>query len=169
MAIQHWIHDGGASRLTVAMHIHDGTATRDVQQKWVHDGTAVRQVFTKSVITVTDGERVNISGPASIGFNANGTMVYSGVGNGLPNWYTPTTSGIGANYWIAAVLVGGTNPVSGAMGIWLPLTVSRTWSNSGSPSFARSSSIQFAIATDAGGTQVVGFNTSFIITKESNL
>jgi hypothetical protein len=46
-------------------------------------------------------------GTASFSFNSNGTMFYYQDDSGTANWATPTTAGIGPNYWVKITRLSG--------------------------------------------------------------
>jgi hypothetical protein len=46
-------------------------------------------------------------GTVAFAFNSNGTMYYYQTGGGTANWATPTTAGIGPNYWVKITYLSG--------------------------------------------------------------
>lgn len=62
----------------------------------------------------------NYSGSAPWNLNSNGTSTMNGVGAG--NWYNPTTTSIGASYWINITRTGGTAGINfSSQGVWASL------------------------------------------------
>lgn len=85
------------------------------------------------------------SSTAGITFQSNGTMTGSASYSGPSNWYTPTITSIGAQYWI--------NINSGG---WLSLSGGQATSLSGTNA---TSARTVQIATDAAGVNIVASGT----------
>lgn len=85
------------------------------------------------------------SSTAGVSFLPDGTITGSQVYGGDPNWYRPTTTNVGANYWI-----------SFDGGAWQQLNSGRTTSLTGTNS---SVSRSVRIATDSGGVNIVATGT----------
>ena len=102
-----------------------------------------------------------ISGAATAGiyFNSNGSASASGnFSPTAPNWYAPTTTGIGASYWIRATRVSGATP-GGTLNQWLSLTSTRSWTLQQSSTGTKQCTLTFAISTDSAGTNIVATYT----------
>lgn len=85
----------------------------------------------------------------NLNVNSNGTC--TATNEGQPNWFTPTTTGIGNSYWCKLVLLSGSNPTSGTMNTVLALSSNRSWSwNTGV-----TGSYTLTIYSDAGGSNQV--------------
>lgn len=95
---------------------------------------------------------------ASLTMNADGTMVLTDQGGTTTaSWYVPTTSAVGAGYWVRASRTSGQVPSAGTMDTWLQLNTARTWSQSRSTIGSRIATMRMTIASDSSGTNVVGF------------
>jgi hypothetical protein len=74
-------------------------------------------------------------------------------------WYDPTTSGIGASYWVRFTVQSGSTPNGGdynpGLNTWLALTSDRTCGFSYLGGYDRSAVIRVEIAADSGGTTIV--------------
>ncbi len=165
-----WYHDGSAVRKATALHYHDGSAVRNIQKAYYHDGSAVRLIFSPATIVVPSGEVWSISS-ALVRFSTDGSVTTDGSSTVQPQyWRTPLSAGIGSGYWIRADLFSGINPTSGGMNTWFSLAANQAWSNTGSPTFARSSTISFSIAPDVAGAPGAIVAQGYItLTKETNL
>ncbi len=94
---------------------------------------------------------------ASITFSSNGTVSYDNAGSGYGPfyWYSPTTTNIGASYWIRATVSGTSGSFVGSTNTWLSLSTSRGWSLQLSTNGNASRSVTFALATDSAGSNIV--------------
>lgn len=112
---------------------------------------------------------------ASITFNTNGTISYSTTNNpetGLNYWYQPTTTNIGASYWIRATLAstvsnlnGGSFSRSGTTGTWLQLNSARQWSLSVTGLNSEiSDNYTFQFSTSSTGSPIIASFTDNSIT-----
>lgn len=109
-------------------------------------------------ITLVGDTRISPnSASASVSFETNGTIAYTGNdSSGSPNWFAPTTDGIGNSYWVKFTVNSGTAPTSGsAIDTVLALSSSRTWSWSRSASGSTTANCTIAVFSDSGGTQLV--------------
>lgn len=161
------IRDGAAWRKATEMHFRDGSAWRKAQEVFVHDGTAWRKVFSAGAINnplitvIADAESLYPSGAsASVTFNADGVefATVNGTQTQTEQWFVPTTTGVGAGYWIRAQLAAGTTPAGPNLNQWHQLNVSRTWSMGlagGLPAQSIYTQLNISIATDSGGTNIV--------------
>jgi hypothetical protein len=128
--------------------------------------TAPRQVLMAagggivgSFVAWDAGARGSPSG-VTLNFNSDGTVTKTvtagtSVGtNGSPNWWTPTTTGIGSRMWIFAQVTGGNALTIGTINAWLPLTSGQSFGHlSGTQD--SSATITFHFSTAASGTPEV--------------
>lgn len=79
-----------------------------------------------------------------------------------PNWFDPTTVGVGSNYWVRATLLAGNIPNGGdLLNTWLSLSIARewTWQTTGTDTIRNyTGSVTVEFSTDAGGSVIVGSN-----------
>lgn len=101
---------------------------------------------------------------ASLTFTSNG--LYSSTGEVDVNWYLPTTAAIGNGYWVRANITGDA-PAGPASGAWSQLNINRTWSLSQSSVGTKTCTLSLAIATDAGGTNIIATGTATIFVEVS--
>jgi hypothetical protein len=73
-------------------------------------------------LTGSNVQSPNYSGTTPLIFAQNGTATLNGVGSS--NWYSPTTAGVGALFWVNITRTGGTSGVnfSAAQGSWTNIT-----------------------------------------------
>lgn len=91
----------------------------------------------------------------TVALNSDGTSTASGS---APNWFTPTTGGIGASHWVRVTRTGGTggvnfNPVAGT---WHALSAGQTFGATGGAGNCQGD-VEFA--TDSGGSTIVARGT----------
>lgn len=80
-------------------------------------------------------------------------------------WFAPAKAGVGAGYWLNAVLASGTAPTSGTMGAWTQLSSAQSYtynSGTGGVVSTRYGTIDFKVASDAAGTNVVCSGSIYI-------
>ena len=98
------------------------------------------------------------SSSGTLSFNNFGIINYGGSptesGGGPPNWYTPTTTGIGGSFWIRATVTTGLLS-SGVTGTWIALSTSPSWMKGPATTGASSCTLTFEIASDAAGATIV--------------
>lgn len=98
---------------------------------------------------------------ASITLNSDGTISATGIfiARGSPNWYNPTSVGIGSSYWVRATRTGGAwsvDPDVGSMGTWESLAGGYTWSSVASgAAVSQSTEMRLDFSTDSGGSSIV--------------
>ena len=72
---------------------------------------SMNSLYGKSNIAIAQSLQANCTssnGSAGFGFNSNGTMYYQNIDGGAnANWATPTTVGIGPNYWVKITYLSG--------------------------------------------------------------
>jgi hypothetical protein len=99
---------------------------------------------------------------ASLTFATDGQTSQLGVSTNIsaqvPNWYTPTTTGIGSSYWVRAQTFSLTSgaATSGSLNTWLALSTTRTWEVFSNGQSDVEWAITFEFATDSAGTNIVG-------------
>lgn len=101
----------------------------------------------------------------TVNFNADGSITTSSsIGSTGSDdvdgdtWFAPPASGVGAQYWLNAVLASGSTPTSGTMGAWTQLSSAQSYnynSGTGGAVSSRAGTIDFKVASDSGGTNVV--------------
>lgn len=101
--------------------------------------------------TTIAAEEAGVAGDAYITFNTNGTITTGDNTGGFSggNWYSPTTTSIGSNYWIKATVMSGAT-TSGTNNTLLSMGATRTWSKS----TQGSCTVKFEIYSDVGVTKV---------------
>jgi hypothetical protein len=103
-------------------------------------------------------------GTVAFSFNDNGTMYYydPAQSTGDPNWATPTTAGIGPNYWVKITRVSGVNMFGMTSGTLYPIGsnpyVPTAYYYVGVGDFQASTG-NIDIYLDSGGTTRVGGGT----------
>jgi hypothetical protein len=105
----------------------------------------------------------------SLTINSDGTFSYS-IGPGVDNssgfpayWYTPTSTGIGANYTVKLTVNSGTTP-GGSIGSFVSLP--QTWTLSTTPGILKTGVCTLAIG-DSGGANTVETGTVTLTSDSS--
>jgi hypothetical protein len=132
----------------------------------------------KSAITISLASLSDIYGDINPGgtayaeyvFNSNGaTSYFSSSGNGtLSNWASPTTAGIGSNYWIRFTQTASFGPsteTGNARNTWIQLSSVPTFGLSKTANGGSSRTYTAQIATDSGGANIVA-TKSVVISVE---
>jgi len=96
----------------------------------------------------------------AINLQTNGTTT-RGNASATTNWATPTTTGIGANYWLKLVLGAGNGTATGtssALGVWLSLSASsQGYGILAAPAGqVRTRALTYQLSSDSGGSVIVG-------------
>lgn len=152
-----------------------GTRLGRVDNKFTATGHPVRLQTGFGLVAVTRTSPTTAS--VSITFNTNGTISMSGSGTAswstTDNWYSPTTTSIGNNYWIrctaatGSVTTGSGTPTAttsstwaapspnAGTGTWLPLSSARTWGQSIAAVGKTVTQLTFDIASDSLGSNIV--------------
>ena len=94
-------------------------------------------------------------------------VLANGSPSPIPNWYSPTTSAVGAGYWVRADVLAGLPVSTGTTGTWQQLNVTRSWSRavvSAGGGFVSQTRLRIRIATDSAGATVVGTFTCLLQT-----
>jgi hypothetical protein len=101
---------------------------------------------------------------ASLTFNTDGTTSPSGGTSSANNWFTPTTTGIGSNFWVKATVSSGSNYVLGgaAAGVWVQISTSRAASINNSTSTTEAvGNMLVQFSTDGGASVCNSFTVAF--------
>lgn len=153
MATEFWYRASGVWRKAKDLHYKQGGVWRKAKEAWYRSGGVWRKVF--SGFTVVGG---NFSDFRSDNFQASVTFVTDGSVNssgaiGVGNWGTPTTAGIGANYWIRMSIVSTNGTVGGGpYDQWLQLSSNRSATLGAAPAgSARTATISYLISDSVGG------------------
>ena len=120
-------------------------------------GTPVAASGTISLVNGNGAQGPAISGAASLVLAANGTATLNGIS--ISNWFLPTTTNAGANFWINISRTGGTTGVnfSAAQGAWTSLSAGLTVGLTGGGQ--RNATGTYQIAANSSGTNVVNSGT----------
>lgn len=128
----------------------------------LHGGSTVVASGTITLQNNNGVQSPTYNGATPINLAGNGTATLNGVGAGVSNWFAPTTSNVGASYWINITQTGGTAgySFSAASGAWTNitnggLTIGISGSG-GSPFFVTGT---YVIASDSGGVNQLGSGT----------
>lgn len=123
MATEFHYNDGGTWRKMKEVHYNDGGTWRKAKEIWYNDGGTWRKVFSgftpADAISDVVVYEFLASAVAQLAVNTDGTC-------GAGSWGTPTTTGIGSNYYVKVDLVSGDTP-TGTLGSYLALSSARTW------------------------------------------
>jgi hypothetical protein len=108
----------------------------------------------------------------SLTFTSSGTVQYVGyVGStivGSPNWYLPTTTGIGSSYWIRFTPTTGTATANSAA-TWAPLSSTQAISKGPTTSVGGTCTFTVEIATDSLGSNIVLTSTDNVVGYQHTL
>lgn len=110
----------------------------------------------------TSDSRVASTAIASFTLNTDGSCANS-PSTAPGNWYSPTTTSIGDNYWARVTVTSG-SLFSGTVDSWLQLNTSRTWTrqNTGIDG-TLSATITLEIASDSGGSTIVASRSGIVL------
>ena len=131
-------------------------------------GSSLVRVVNFNIGNVGDLTIAPVVAAASVTFNSDGTIAYSGsVSNGSANWTVPTLAGVGNNYWIKLVVSSGNPPTSGSgAGNILALSANRQWKWTTLAGGTKSADCTITVYSDpAGGVPV--FSNQFFVYCES--
>jgi len=122
--------------------------------------------FAGGTISRTTIDPVNAT--ASLDLLSDGTCT-TGAGNNpatKPNWFTPTTPGVGSSYWCKATIISGSFS-SGSTSLQ-SLSGGAGWTRSQTTIGTSSVSFTLEIFSDSGGTQLVAsVNVTLTATKDA--
>lgn len=103
----------------------------------------------------------------SLQLNTDGTMSSTGNFSTVgPNWYLPTSTGVGANYWVRMTVTAGSNPTVGTVGSWLQLSSNRAWTWTRTTTGVLSATVTVELATDSGGANIIATKTGIVVSAE---
>jgi hypothetical protein len=116
--------------------------------------------FTARVSGNYRHDMVTTSPAPGIRFYADGT-VDNTQSTPLTNWGSPTTSAVGALYWVRLIKTAGAGVVAGGpYSTWLQLNTTQSFRmNSATAGQFREISGTWEISTDSGGSTIVGSGT----------
>lgn len=120
-------------------------------------------------ITIADYETSPTNPSASLGTNSNGTIVNTGNQSSTsPNWYAPTTTGIGSSFWCQLIHNSGFAVTSGsAVGSILAMSAALNWNWNTSLLGMQIGTYTLKIYSDSGGSNEVS-STNFTVTIEKD-
>jgi hypothetical protein len=161
------------SSTTAPLKVKTGGVWTTVQNAYIKDGgvwklfhTADSSTVLISVTSIGDLETFPTNPTASLALNSNGTITTTGnTSSANANWYDPTTTGIGSNYWALLTINSGSSPNSGTAGSIVSLASGHTWTWSRTSNGTTSASCTLTIYSDSGGVTTVAtdsFNVSVI-------
>ena len=121
------------------------------------------------ITVIYDEELSPTNASAQVGLSADGTI--SVVGNGSsagPNWYAPTTAGIGSSYWAKLVVNSGAGPTSGSgLGI-VSLAGGANWIWGRSSLGSTTANVTLGVYSDAGATVLVASKTFNVTSSKTS-
>lgn len=162
-----WVSDGVAHKVK-QLWAHDGVVPHAAKEVWTHDGTAPRKWSPFAVLSLNYNP-VNTLGsaaPVVLTFGSDGSVVSTNDITG--NWGTPTTAGIGANYWVNLTVVSGTGTMNGTTAAWLSIGSPVTFRISAAPfGQIRTKNCTYQIAADSVGSVIVASGTAVFISDNS--
>jgi hypothetical protein len=162
------VNDSGTWR-TPQPHVKDVATWRPIQETYVNDSGTWRSVYRAFAINgsftawnVSSSNADGNSAYAEININSNGTVTGTGDSvSGSGNWGSPTTTGIGASYYVKMTPTSGTFD-SNQASAWISLSSNRTaYLLNDFGSYSCTFTIQ--IATDAIGSNVVFTSTGNVL------
>lgn len=110
----------------------------------------------------TSDSKVASTAIASFTLNTNGSCANS-PSTAPGNWYSPTTTSIGDNYWVRATVTSGSLS-SGTVDSWLQLNTFRAWTRqNGGIDGTLSATITLEIASDSGGSTIVASRSGIVL------
>lgn len=177
-----YVKDAGTWKPVTGLYIKDAGTWKTVKQGWVKDAGVWKQFFSGFTLQNSPGsnygfdDTINYDGftipSANLTYNSDGTWGAVGVYSGSSasgNWGTPTTAGIGSNYWVryTRTSTSGTGSSTATTG-WLQLNtgrqISATKSNPNVGVYTATWTID--LATDSSGTNIVKTFTNVSLTAE---
>lgn len=159
MAADFWFNSAGTWRLAKNLWFNDAGTWRTVKSAWFNDAGTWRKVFS-SFAVVAQAIASNDTGAASqAAFNPDGSVTTSDASNGA--WGSPTTTGIGASYWIKVHFnSGATGNLSGmTLDTYYSLSATQRLTLAKPTIGTRSSNFTYSISTSAADAGIVGSNS----------
>lgn len=160
-----YVRSAGVWQRVNKFFVKTGGAWVEIRNAYVKQAGVWQKFFSNSgvlnplpVTSIGDNELSPANGLASLTIVTNGTITVSGNGSVAgPNWYNPTTAGIGNTHWVTLDKLSGDSPTSGdSIGVILALTVNRSWTWAQNVVGLRSGSYQLRIWGDAAATILLG-------------
>ncbi len=113
---------------------------------------AARKTVVAGVVNPLPGGTFTASGANAddVQFNANGTVSQQGITR--HNWYSPTTTGIGSNYWVRFTVASGDALTYNQAETWTQLSSALYFGHSANNG---DTTVTVEISTSSGGTPVV--------------
>lgn len=157
---------------TISMGTFRGAAAGGAVNSRGYGSSAYNNIVTNDV-----GAAVFFASDGTVQIRANGNTV--GVGSGADGWYNPTTSGIGASFWVKArsISLSGGGPgilstevystVFLSLGLGQQFSLNGDWNGT---SYVNLATFIVDVATDSAGSNIVASHTiSLDITQEAGL
>lgn len=124
---------------------------------------ACRTVLGTNTTSAYNGQSVvhfNSGGvSATVNFLSDGSVTSTGSGGGnfASDWFLPHVAGVGSFYWLRWILLSGNawSTTPGASGIWIPMTITLSWTLTVVGIQDHLNSTLFEIAGDSGGSSIV--------------
>lgn len=111
---------------------------------------------------------IGVVSSASITLGSNGVVSETGAAadNSSPgaNWFSPTQTGIGSQYWVRATVTVGASTDTGTFGSWLSLSAGQSWGQNSATS-TKSTTFTLEFATDAAGANIVKTVTGTVVAR----
>ena len=130
-------------------------------------GVGLRPINPIPITDLTDLQADPLDASAAVTFATDGTFGFTGdfttVG---PNWFDPTTTGVGSSYWVRCTVTAGTGPTSGTTGSWLQLSSSRSWQWDRTTVGTTTATVTWEIATDAAGANIIASVTGVAVSVQ---
>ena len=97
----------------------------------------------------------------SVQLNTDGSITLSGNASiGGSNWFNPSSTGVGNQYWARMTKNSGSDNTSGsALSTWLALSTARSWTWSRLSVGAITANVTLEISSDSGGSVIVSSAT----------
>lgn len=135
-----------------------------IQQAFMSGSDGINRSFTAWDV-VGDNTAGNLA-TATFGLLSDGTVSGLGAINdnttaGSSNWFIPTITGIGSNYWVRYTATTGTLTSNDAS-TWTQLNATRSCIKSGTTGLA-SCTFTVEIASDSGGANIVFTSTGNVV------
>ncbi len=126
-----------------------------------HSGLSVVPVNPLGIANMTSTDTVGTSVVLTVNTNGTLTMYNTGLDATVTyNYYTPTTTGEGAGFWVRYTVLS-VSPTSGSpTGSWLQCNNIRSWTVSRSALGITTCTFQLDFATDSAGINIVATDTS---------
>jgi hypothetical protein len=134
MATEFWYKEAGTWRKVKEAWYKESATWRKAKEIWFKESGTWRKIFTLGGLTPSMNLHVECTvlnpatATATLTLQPDGTITYVSDTAPSSNWFTPTTSAIGAGFWSYLVVNSGLAPSSGAVATGQQLSSSRSWS-----------------------------------------